>query len=131
MSILTVDNITDVNYSFSTTSATKGTCKAWLNLSAVPGNFKILDSFNIAAVGTTGYAGQFVIYFKNALSNANYVPLIKTTFAATAAGTFYQSPEIDPTTMKLSSFQVQTNYWYNYATNPFNPVNVYISVFGD
>jgi hypothetical protein len=130
MTILTVDNITDVNYSFSSTLANKGSCKAWINFSLYP-TFETLDSFNIAGVGTTSYPGEFVIYFKNGMSNANYVPLIKTTFAANSVPSFYQVPELDPITMIPSRFIVQTNYWYNYSTAPFNPANVYISVFGD
>jgi len=127
---VTSTTLSDGTNSTSTTNAIQGSAKAWANFNGTTSP-SIRASYNISSFTRTS-SGTYTVTFTNALSDANYAPVISTSGDST--GSFTVSPYgsqinaasgalVTPTT---TGFSFYTN-WNGSGTQ--NPTYISIAVF--
>ena len=72
---LTISTLSDGTNSTSSTNCIQGSAKAWVSFSVSGGVCTRLSSYNVSSV-TYNSTGNYTVNFTNALTDANYCPVI-------------------------------------------------------
>jgi hypothetical protein len=125
MSTLVAQTISNGTVSTSSANVIQGSAKAWVNFNGTNGS--IYASYNVSSVTRTA-AGNYLINFTNALSDANYSAVASSQTTGTGASIFVFSSAFN-TTSAPATTGYRLACWNTSNGNALDPVHVCTSVF--